>query len=166
MRRKLLAISLSMILVCQSVCIFGKTTGEINGHNLPVNVDVYGPTKELKSSESTALGENCDIKYVKITDNYISAAFSKNSSRILYLDLYEYDKAPNEDDKVLAYRGSFNGRYLKNVYFYTRYITDNIDSKGDPTAELYVKGSMTKMTGDPKSTYASKMFYKYKIELK
>lgn len=166
MRRKLLAVTLTMMLMCQSVCAFGAITGEINGHNLPVNVDVYGPTKELKSSESTALGENCEIKYVKIKDNKISVAFASNSSRILYLDLYEYDKAPNEDDKVIAYRGSFEGRTLKNVYSYKRYITDNVDSKGDPTAELYVKGSMTKMSGDPKSTYASKMFYKYKIELK
>lgn len=166
MRKKLLAVVLSTMILCQSVCIFGEETEKINGHNLPVNVDVYGPTYNLKSSEKTALGENCDIKYAKIKDNKLSDVFAEDNSRLLYLDLYEYDKAPNEDDKVLAYRGSFEGRTLKNVYFYKRYITSNIDSEGDATAELYVKGSMKRMSGDPKSTYASKMFYKYKIVLK
>lgn len=68
--------------------------------------------------------------------------------RPMNVRLYEYDVAPNADDLVKTYEGKISGRTLTDIWLSSTDDTGNIDSEGDPTAELYLSAYMTYISGD------------------
>ena len=88
-----------------------------------------------------------------------------NNSRKVYIRMYEDDVYPNADDLVKTYRFGFDGLQMKNaVESITTNTSGNIDSAGDPTAELYIKVSLDAVSGDTSATNGELFYYQFAVD--
>lgn len=87
-----------------------------------------------------------------------------SNSRNLNATLMEED-ATNSDDYVKYYVGTFNGRNLKEVHIdhYATVSEDtNIEDASDDRAELYMKYSVTKISGDTTGSNGTLFSYDFR----
>lgn len=162
MKKVLLFITmLSSVLLSSSIANAAESK-VIDGHQLVPGTTFYqGETVSVKSSYESAYGAYTEFNLV--SKGSLPSYLANNNDREIYFDVWEYDVAPNADDKIVAYRSKFRNRQIQKEYVYTRYVTGSgiIDSEGDPTVELYVKARLPKVSGD--SVQSTGKFYTYKL---
>lgn len=88
-----------------------------------------------------------------------------NNNRKVYISMYEDDVYPNEDELVKTYKFGFDGLQMKNaVESIVTNNSGNIDSSGDPTAELYITVKLDAIAGDRSSTNGELFYYQYAVD--
>lgn len=135
-----------------------NTTGVVRAPGLTpgstVNTTVYELTTE--NSSKTVTGPNTTVIYsgfAPLADRYDDA-----DGRTLTIKLFEADQYPNEDDLVKTYTWTFEKRDLAKVSYVVN-DPGNIDSAGDPTAELYLSFYLKKMPKDANTRTNSILYY-------
>ena len=135
-------------------------TGTIAAEHLRPGYDSQSKVYKIESKIfSNCCGSKTKIKITR--KGSLVQSFSADSSRVVYVQLWE-DDVNNSDDLVSIYKGSFKGRYLSNFVLDKREISGLIDANGDSQAEFYTMSRISRCS-IPEYTLFSNSFFDYEI---
>lgn len=119
-------------------------------------------TYNLYTTSAPVIAKNVGVTFYYF-GNLREGVSVANNNRKLHGTLYE-DDALNSDDTVKYYLGSFSGLYLSGVVIdgYANSETTAIEADSDDRAELYLKYSVDKISGDTSSSNGTLFSYDFR----
>ena len=175
MKKKLLTLTLIFTLLMSSSAFANYSdnslwvwTGNIAGPQMRPGYDTKSDIYDIRSIiYADCMGSNTRVRVTE--KGYLTTKLLSDSSRILTVELWEYDTG-NLDDLVSIYKGTFKERKLSTFYLNERVETGLIDSEGDSQAELYTMSRISRCTTNTDkrewSEIFSNSFYKYEIGMR
>lgn len=175
MKKKLLTLTLIFTLLMSSSAFANYSdnslwvwTGNIAGPHMRPGYDTKSDVYDIRSIiYADCMGSNTRVRVTK--KGSLTTDFISDSSRILTVELWEYDTG-NPNDLVSVYKGSFVGRRLSTFDIDERVESGLIDSEGDSKAELYTMSRISRCTTNTDkhewSEIFSNSFYLYEIGMR
>lgn len=169
MNKKTLILSISLLFlsfVCGASTVFARAKSKIlYSPSAYAGSTTQGSTLSITSPSYSSVKGDRVYFYLNEVFPLDSNNVVPSSSRKAFVRLYEDDAPPNDDDLVKTYRFGFSEYQMIDIYE-SRTIHDygNIDSEGDPTAELFITLEMTKISGDTSRSNGAIFRYHFEID--
>ena len=159
-----LGIIATIMIAFTTAYAYNQNTGYVLGPEAYSGQTTTGSVYALKSAYAPVTGAETAV-YFKNLGTLRDGVAVANNSRKMYISLMEDDMSPNADDEVRQYLGYFEGLQLTKIEALGVIpgAEGNIESASDDTAELYIKMTLSHVSGD-KTTTNGPMFY-YDIRL-
>lgn len=158
-RKKILSLALVSTLMVGSV-VSASGSGYKDALDITAGTYRVCPSYKCYSSAPTALGSNTYTYFQNAST--LANNFANDSGRRLIVELWD-DDGLSEDDKIKIYTSKFSGRTPSFIFDIKPIDSGAIDSDGDDCAELYIKFSVDKVSGDPSSPKIGSGLFQYSV---
>lgn len=166
MKKSLLAIITVVSLVVgvnNASAISLKFTDVLTGPDVYSGQTVTSTTTDLASDYYTSITGTMVDFYPVVFGNLRSSVCVSSNTRTATFIMYEDDVYPNADDKVKTYTAQFTGLKMVSYEMTTKHTSNNIDSTGDNSVELYHTTYVSAVTGDRSGSNGPLITYQYSI---
>lgn len=163
--KKLVAIALTVVALSSTMTVMGAGTVSkwIDSPALTAGIlSQRTAAQEVYEAADTVHGQNCYAQFDETSFGTLQSNFS-DSSRLIYVYLYDLDPEGDEDDHLKTYLGAFNARKLKHISVTTYSTSQTVEGIGDNRAELYIKVKLDKLSGDPISPTVASGLFRYRV---
>lgn len=144
-KKTLFASLIALGIVGASISVNAANSGYQLSPKFVLDELAVGPTFNLTSSLSVATGANAGVYFKDL--GQLESVYSSNSNRKLQFYLVD-DDGWAADDLIKQYNGRFEGRTLVSIQLGTVYENGYIDGSTDKTAELFIHGTLGRVSYD------------------